>query len=201
MAAARWRGAKASVYRVPFITASTATGHFRLDRGDFLHNLIAGSSELGSFPSLNADLSVIQPVDYLCKTIVAVMVKDRFRIGFDFDFINKYAVSCNHFFKLMGAAAGANSGHDLLPFTKWREQALAHATAYPKSSLARIAAVLDGLTDAGAASAMLKGLPAGEHVFGGDVYPAPLVDKQLVRRYWDRINAVPVVRPTSNGAK
>ena len=188
VAAARWRGAKASVYRVPFITASTATGHFRLDRGDFLHNLIAGSGELGSFPSLNADLSVVQPVDYLSKTIVAVMVEDRFRIGVDFDFINKYAVSCNHFFKLMGAAAG---GHDLLPFTQWRERALAHATAYPKSSLARIAAVLDGLADEGAASAMLKGLPAGEHVFGGDVYPAPLVDQQLVRRYWDRINAVP----------
>ncbi|KAF3020741.1 hypothetical protein E8E15_003169 [Penicillium rubens] len=43
VAAARWRGAKASVYRVPFVAASAATGHFRVDRGDFLHNLIAGS--------------------------------------------------------------------------------------------------------------------------------------------------------------
>jgi amino acid adenylation domain-containing protein/thioester reductase-like protein len=75
MAAARWRGAKASVYRVPFVTAAASTGHFRLDRGDFLHNMIAGSLQMGSFPSLGGDLSVIQPVDYLCKTIVAVMVK------------------------------------------------------------------------------------------------------------------------------
>ncbi|OCL14727.1 nonribosomal peptide synthetase 7 [Glonium stellatum] len=180
VAAARWRGAKASVYRVPFVTASAATGHFRLDRGDFLHNLIAGSIEMGSFPSLDADLSVVQPVDYLCKTIVAVMVKDRSRIGHDFDFVNKYAVNCNHFFKLMmGAVAGGGNGHDLLPFPQWQQRALAYAAAHPTSSLARIAAVVDGLADESAAAAMLKGLPAGGQVFGGDVYPAPLVDEQL----------------------
>ncbi|CAD6592399.1 MAG: hypothetical protein ASARMPRED_006249 [Alectoria sarmentosa] len=201
LAAARWRGANASVYRVPFVTASTATGHFRLDRGDFLHNLIAGSIELGSFPSLDVDLSVVQPVDYLCRTIVAVMVKDRSRIGHDFDFINKYAVSCNHFFKLMGAAAGGDGGHELLPFTQWRQRALAYAAAHPTSSLARIAAVVDGLTNESAASAMLKGLPAGEHVFGGDVYPAPLVNEQLVRRYRDRIDAVTVVTSTAKIVK
>ena len=189
VAAARWRGAKASVYRVPFVTASAATGHFRLDRGDFLNNLIAGSIELGSFPSLDVDLSVVLPVDYLCRTIVAVMVQDRSRIGHDFDFMNKYATSCNHFFKLMGAAASADGGHDILPFTQWQQRALAYAAAHPKSPLARIAAVIDGLTDEGAASAILKGFPAGEHVFGGDVYPAPLVDEQLVRRYWERIDA------------
>ncbi len=48
VAAARWRGAKASVYRIPFVTASTL-GHFRLDRGDFLHNMIVESIELGYF--------------------------------------------------------------------------------------------------------------------------------------------------------
>lgn len=79
MAAARWRGAKASVYRVPFVTASAATRHFRLDRGDFLHNLIAGSIEMGSFPSLDADLSVVLPIDSLCRAIVTVMFKELSR--------------------------------------------------------------------------------------------------------------------------
>ncbi|KAG6359165.1 hypothetical protein INS49_012685 [Diaporthe citri] len=52
VSAARWRGARAIVYRLPFITASVSTGHFRRDRGDFLHGLIAGSVEIGGFPSL-----------------------------------------------------------------------------------------------------------------------------------------------------
>ncbi|MCJ1441372.1 MAG: hypothetical protein MMC23_001858 [Stictis urceolatum] len=202
VAAARWRGAKASVYRVPFVTASAASGHFRLDRGDFLHNMIAGSIEMGSFPSLDVDLSVVQPVDYLCQTIVAVMVKDRSRIGQDFDFINKYAVSCKYFFRLMmETAADASEGRTLLPFTEWQQRALDYAAAHPKSSLARIATVVDGLADESAASAMLKGLPTGEHVFGGDVYPAPLVDEQLVRRYRDRIRAVSAGTSTVNGVK
>lgn len=198
VAAARWRGAKASVYRVPFVTASAATGHFRLDRGDFLHNLIAGSIELGSFPSLDADLSVVLPVDYLCRTIVTVMVKDLSRIGHDFDFVNASAPGCNHFFTLMGAAVGGGDKYDILPFTQWQQRALAYATTNPTSPLARIAAVVDDLTDESAA-AMLKGLPVGEHVFGGDVYPVPIVNQQLVQKYRDRIDAVPAVRSTVPG--
>jgi thioester reductase-like protein len=61
-AAARWRGAKASVYRLPFITASSSSGSFRRDRGDFMHNFIAGCIEMGSFPSLSADLAAVLPV-------------------------------------------------------------------------------------------------------------------------------------------
>ncbi|OGM45074.1 hypothetical protein ABOM_006616 [Aspergillus bombycis] len=182
VAAARWRGAKASVYRVPFVTASAATGHFRLDRGDFLHNLIVGSLEMGAFPSLNANLSVVQPVDYLCKTIATLMVEDRSQIGHDFDFVNKNAVSSDYFFRLMG---GERCEH--IPFVSWRTRALDYAAAYPASSLARIAAVVDGLVDAEAVSSMLKGATAGEHVLGGDAYPAPIVDEELVQRYRDRI--------------
>ncbi|KAE8164277.1 polyketide synthase [Aspergillus tamarii] len=182
VAGARWRGAKASVYRVPFVTASAATGHFRLDRGDFLHNLIAGSLEMGAFPSLDANLSVVQPVDYLCKTIATLMVEDRSQIGHDFDFVNKNAVSSNYFFRLMG---GERCEH--IPFVSWRTRALDYAAAYPASSLARIAAVIDGLVDEEAASAMLKGATAGDHVLGGDVYPAPHVGEDLVQKYRDRI--------------
>ncbi|PYI27831.1 polyketide synthase [Aspergillus indologenus CBS 114.80] len=186
VAAARWRGAKASVYRVPFVAASGSTGHFRADRGDFLHNLIAGSIQLGSFPSLDADLSVVQPVDYLSKTIVAIMVNDRTRIGQDFDFVNRNAVSCNHFFKLLGDDdAGSTS---LLPFDEWQAKALAYAAVHPKRALGRIAAVIDGLPDANAAAAMLKGLPTGQHTLGSDIYPAPQVDKRLARCYRARID-------------
>ena len=55
------------------------------------------------------------------------------------------------------------------------------AIAHPKSSLTRIAAVVDDLTDERATSAMLESLPAGEHVFDDDIYSAPLVDRQFVR--------------------
>jgi amino acid adenylation domain-containing protein/thioester reductase-like protein len=184
VAAARWRGAKASVYRVPFVAASAATGHFRVDRGDFLHNLIAGSIQMRSFPCLDADLSVVQPVDYLSETVVAIMVHNRSRIGHDFDFVNKHAVSCNYFFKLMG---GDDAG-TLLPFHEWQLRALAYAAAHPRSALARIGTIIDGLADENAAAAMLKGLPTGKHVLGGDVYPAPLVDEQVARHYRDRID-------------
>lgn len=142
---------------------------------------------MGSFPFLDTHLSVVLPVDYQCKTIVAVMFTDRSRIGHDFDFVNKSAVRCNHFFKLMGGTGGTR--RNLIPFTRWRQLALAYAAEHPASSLARITAVIDGLADERAVSAMLECLPTGEHVFGGDIYPAPLVDGQLVRKYRDRIDA------------
>ncbi|KAG8416391.1 hypothetical protein J3458_006981 [Metarhizium acridum] len=71
IAAARWRGARAAIYRIPYVTASAATGHFRLARGDFLHNLIVGSINMGRFPLLDGDLSIVLPVDYLCRTMSA----------------------------------------------------------------------------------------------------------------------------------
>lgn len=183
VAAARWRGASASSYRLPFVTASTLTGHFRRDRGDFLHNWMAGSIELGAFPSLEADLAAVLPVDYLCKTIVAVMTLDMARIGRDFDFLNTKAPSLTHFFKMMGAAGG----QEVIPFDEWRDRALAHAAAHQTSPLARVAALIDGLT-AESAAAMLKASTVGEHVFGGEHYPAPAVDEQSVQKYVDRIN-------------
>ncbi|KAH7007558.1 polyketide synthase [Ilyonectria destructans] len=188
LAAARWRGAKASAYRLPFVSASATTGHFRLDRGDFLHNLISGSLEMGAFPALNGDLSVVLPIDYLCKSIVDVMTKNMHQIGKDFDFVNKRAPSFDDFFKLMSAASG---GKEIVPFSIWQQRALDYATAHPKSALARITAVIDGYTDE-TASAMVTGLPVGEHVFGGDDYPVPLFDQHSVGKYLDCINAAQV---------
>lgn len=194
VAAARWRGARASVYRLPFVGASASTGHFRLDRGDFLHNLIAGGIAMGSFPSLNADLSGVLPVDYLCRTIADVMTKDLARIGKDYDFINPQAPSFDRFFQLIGAAGG---GVEIVPFDEWRQRALAYATAHPSSSLARIAAVVDDLTQESMAC-MLEGLPVGPHVFGGEHYPSPPVDEQFARNYVERINAA---YPSSQAAE
>ncbi len=191
VAAARWRGAKASVYRLPFVGASTRTGHFRLDRGDFLHNLIVGGIAMGGFPSLNADLSAVLPVDYLCKTITDVMTNDPARVGQDYDFINPHAPSFDSFFELIGAASG---GAEIVPFAEWRRRALAYAAAHPTSSLARIAAVVDGLTEESAVS-MLESLPVGEHVFGGEQYPSPPVGEQFVRNYVDRIDAAYPMTP------
>ncbi|OTA96033.1 hypothetical protein M434DRAFT_377008 [Hypoxylon sp. CO27-5] len=174
VSAARWRGATASVYRFPFITASAKTGHFRRDRGDFLHNLIAGSIQMGSFPSVDADLSAVLSVDYLCKTVANVMTRDLHLVGQDFDFVNKRAPSFNEFFKLM---CEASVGKDIVPFDSWRERALAYAAAHRNSPLARISVVLDGLSKE-AAAAMLKSLPTGKHVFGDDD-TVPSFDGQL----------------------
>ncbi|KAI1085298.1 hypothetical protein F5B20DRAFT_590055 [Whalleya microplaca] len=184
VAAARWRGARAFVYRLPYVTASTTTGHFRLDRGDFLHNLIVGSLEMGSFPSLDADMSAVLPVDYLSKTIVAVMTQDLYRMGRDFDFLNTRATTCNDFFKLTSALSG---GKEIVTFSTWKQRALNYATAHSTSPLARIAAVFDSYTDETAAG-MFKGLSVGKHVFGGNEFPAPLLGKQFINMYLNRIH-------------
>ncbi|GAA3368398.1 hypothetical protein GCM10020367_06570 [Streptomyces sannanensis] len=184
VAAARWRGARASTYRLPFVAASTRTGHFRLDRGDFLHNLIVGGIAMGGFPSLSTDLTAVLPVDYLCRTIAEVMTGDLARIGKDYDFVNSKAPAFDRFFEMVGAADG---GAEIVLFDEWRQRALAFAAAHPTSSLARIAALVDGLTAEGLAD-MFAALPVGDAVFGGEDYPAPPVDEHFVRTYVDRIN-------------
>ena len=184
--AARFRGAEASSYRLPFVAASATKGHFRLDRGDFLNNLITGSLDLGAFPSINADLSAVLPVDYLCNTIATVMTEDQQRVGEDYDFVNLQAPTFNHFFKVMGTASG---GKKIVRFSEWHRRALEHAAAHPKGSLARITAILDDYTDE-TAGALMKGAPVGKHVFGRDVYPAPSLDEEYVHKYLNRINAV-----------
>jgi amino acid adenylation domain-containing protein/thioester reductase-like protein len=185
VAAARWRGARASAYRLPYVTASTATGHFRRDRGDFLHNLITGCLEMGVFPSVHADMSAVLPVDYLAKTIVAIMTRDSHRLGRDFDFLSTRAPTCSEFFKILGALDDGEP-REIIAFGEWKQRALNHATAHPTSPLARISAILDGYTDE-TVTGMFKGLPVGEHVFGGDDYPAPRLDDEFVKAYVDRI--------------
>ena len=59
------------------------------------------------------------------------------------------------------------------------------------TSLLRIAALLDSVTDDQKAAAMVTGSPVGEHVFGNNDYPVPLIDEQSVRRYVNQINTAP----------
>nr|UPN67559.1 hypothetical protein [Pestalotiopsis sp.] len=177
--AARWRGAVATIYRLPYVTASTTTGRFRLDRGDFLHSLVSGSLDMGAFPSLDADMSAVLPVDYLSKTITAVMTQDLNRMGRDFDFVNARAQTCNEFFGLLSAASG---GREIVAFSAWKQRALGHALANTAGPLARIAAVFDSYTDE-TAPGMFKGWTVGEHVLGGKDYPTPRLGEQFVRAY------------------
>ncbi|KAI1179735.1 polyketide synthase [Nemania sp. FL0916] len=183
--AARFRGAKASSYRLPFVAAS-ATGQFRRDRGDFLHNLITGSLELGVFPSIDAHLTAVLPVDYLCNTIVTALIEDRERAGEDYDFVNPQAPTFDHFFKLMGSAS---HGEEIVHFCEWRRRALEHASAHPQSALARIAAIIDGHDDDTAGN-LVKGCPVGKHVFGLNDHPAPAFDAKYAQSYLDCINSV-----------
>ncbi|KAK0648491.1 polyketide synthase [Cercophora newfieldiana] len=184
--AARWRGASTCVWRLPYATASSTTGHFRKDRGDFLHNLILGCLELGAFPSVNADMSAVLPVDYLAKTIVAVVTRDFHRLGKDYDFLNKQAVSCSEFFRTLGNVAGQEIAE--MPFGQWKEMVMGYAEENPGSPLARITAVLDNYTEENAAS-MFKGSIVGANVFGEDDYPAPALDREFVKAYLSQIRS------------
>ncbi len=188
MAAARWRGASASVYRLPFVGASAESGRFRLDRGDFLHNLIAGCIDLGSFPSLNCVLRGLLPVDYLATVITQVMMRDPERIGKNYDFINPQAPTFDNYVKLVNAT-GCNVKST--PFEKWQSDALQYAKEHQQSSLARIAALVDGLTQSDL-ELTLVGFPVGNDVFGGESYPCPAVDKKSVQAYVNLITATQI---------
>ncbi|CAI6331639.1 unnamed protein product [Periconia digitata] len=182
VAAARWRGAKASVYRLPFITASLATSHFRLNRGDFLHNFLSGCLELGAFPSIDQDLSAVLPVDYVADTIVNLIKQNATCDGFrDYDFIDSSPISFDHFFHLFGAAL---PGQEVVPFAKWNQRASSYAANHLASPLARIITLLDSVTDASGLAAMLSGPKCSrENVLGGDHYPAPAITKDFVAKY------------------
>ena len=183
---ARFRGAKASSYRLPFVAASTTNGHFRLDRGDFLHNLISGSLDMGAFPSLDANMSIVLPVDYLCDTIATVMTEDQKRIGEDYDFVNPLAPSFDHFFEIMGKISG---GKKIISFCEWHARSLKLTAKHPASPLARITTtILDGYNDE-TVSGLMKGNHVGKHVFGQADYPAPLLDDEYIHRYLDCIRA------------
>jgi amino acid adenylation domain-containing protein/thioester reductase-like protein len=185
VAAARWRGATASVYRLPYVTASTATGHFRQDRGDFLHNLITGCLELGAFPSIQADLSAVLPVDYLAQTVVAKMSSiPQGSSGQDYDFLNPHAPSCTEFFTSI-TQVDRSAPSEIIPFSAWKQKASVHIASHPGSPLARIAAVLDNYMDENC-STIFKGLSVGKHVLGGGLFPAPHLGDEFIERYLGR---------------
>lgn len=72
----------------------------------------------------------------------------------------------------------------IMAFGEWTQRALDYATVHPTSPLARSTAIFDGYTDEIVAG-MFKGLPVGEHVFGGHDY-APSTDEELVTAYLSR---------------
>ncbi|KAI1368096.1 hypothetical protein F5Y08DRAFT_347525 [Xylaria arbuscula] len=189
VSAARWRGAKASIYRLPYVTALSSTGEFRRDRGDFLHNIIVGSLEIGCLPSLNpcVSMSSVLPVDYLSSIIVSAMTQEQGRSGRDYDFINTRAPSYNDFFELI--RHNASGVKDCVKFSVWKQLAEDYARAHPASSLARVAVVLEKHTDA-TAGELFKGRSyVRENVLGGDICPAPPLDANFVRTYLDRIRS------------
>ncbi|UNI19584.1 Type I Modular PKS [Purpureocillium takamizusanense] len=105
VAEARLRGANASIYRLPLIFASSDTGIYEPGIEDVLHCLIVGSLETGRYPSLDADLSAVMPVDYLCTSLASIMVQQPRLMGCDVDFENPQALRFDDFFSMMGAGA------------------------------------------------------------------------------------------------
>ena len=186
VAAARWRGARANIYRLPFVTASSATGHFRSNNGDFLHNLISGGLAIKAFPSVDADMSRVLPVDYLSKVIIDMMNRGIDDNGRDLDFVNPNAPTCTEFFQLVGSVS---SGIELMPFNDWKIRALEYGATHSTSHLARIASIFYDYNNDNAAS-LFKGLPVGKDTLGNTVYPAPPLDQAFVRGYIDQLKTL-----------
>ncbi|PVH94151.1 polyketide synthase [Periconia macrospinosa] len=196
---ARWRGCRVSIYRVPYATASASSGQFRRSRSNFLHNFIAGSIELGCFPLIaGADLSNVLPIDYLANTIVAIATTGSESLesgtgcgGQDFDFANnKNAISLESLFRLMIEAAGGGGGGrgEIVPFSEWRDRAMGFVARNPESHLGRIAVVIEACSEEKSAAEMFKPAFVGPRVLGGaDMYPAPVVSLEIVRKYVERI--------------
>jgi len=185
VAAAQWRGALASVYRLPFIGACAVTGKFRLDQGDFLHNLIAGCIDMGSFPELNGELRGLISVDYMADVISKVIVEDPERIGKHYDFCNAKAPTINEYVDLVSA-----TGHEVqtLPYEQWQIKALEQAKGDKTRSLARISALVDHLSQT-ELEIMLRGYPVSKDVFGDDLYPYPQMTVGSINAYVEQINA------------
>ncbi|KAH8172608.1 AMP-binding enzyme domain-containing protein [Sarocladium implicatum] len=188
VAAARWRDAQATIYRLPYVTASSTTGHFRHDQGDFLHNLIVGCRQMGSYPQIDADLRSVLPVDYVAKTVVSLISNDRDKQGQDYDFLNATAPTCDEFFNSIMVANGGPVS--LLPFGEWKKKAMVAAEEDPSGSLAKISVVLDSFT-AETAHTMFKGHKLGRNVLGAGDYPTPPMDASFATRYMSQIGSCP----------
>ncbi|KAK4447373.1 hypothetical protein QBC34DRAFT_382330 [Podospora aff. communis PSN243] len=190
--AARWRGAKTCIYRLPYVTASRKNGHFRMDRGDFLHNLILGCFELGSYPWVDSDMSIVLPVDYLAEVVGSIVTRDLDRIGKDYDFVNKQAQSVPEFFQMiakmgsgdryLGLNHDGSGGMKELPFAEWKYKFEVYVRDAQESQLAKIAPLLDRFTEENAWT-MFTRCGVGENILGETDYPAPALDENWAAKY------------------
>jgi hypothetical protein len=179
--AARFQGAGAFSYRLPFVAVSSTNGQFRHDQGHFLNQPITGSLDIKAFPSLDADLSAVLPVDYLSGVIADMITTKQQQAGEDYDFVNPLAKSFNDCFGMLSIASGVRK---IFSFREWHRRALAYATAHSGTSLTRITAVFDGYTDQTAGS-LMKGNPVGKYTFGRDTYPLQHLTKNTRRSMWN----------------
>ncbi|KXJ93604.1 polyketide synthase [Microdochium bolleyi] len=193
VSSARWRGAKASIYRLPYVSAAASTGHFRLDRGDFLHNIVAGSiADLGGrFPRLGrASLDLVLPVDHLARCIVDSILKQNAqgsRVGHDLNFLNPDPLTFEKYFTLLAAASGVEPDCALIAYAEWRVQALAFAAEHPGSALARIATVLDSCATEQDAVDMFRFSGIATRHLACAEFPHTQFDGESARAYVERI--------------
>lgn len=184
VSAARFCGVRASTYRLSFVAASNRTGHFRLDRGGFLNNLISGSVDLGAFPAINADLYSVLPVNSICRTIATVLEgEDAMETWQDYDFVHFQLPIFSRFFKDMAAASDCKAD---IPFGEWRQLALNHTAVHPKSVLACIATIIDGHTEQTVGFLMKSG-PIGKHTLSSEGSLGPLIDRAHAERHVERL--------------
>ncbi|KAJ6439257.1 hypothetical protein O9K51_07142 [Purpureocillium lavendulum] len=202
VAEARLRGAKASVYRLPLIFASSDTGIYEPGIKDVLHCLIIGSLETGRYPSLDADVSSVMPVDYLCRSIADIIVQQPQFIGYDVGFQNPQALRFNDFFSLM---ATAGEGETILPLVEWRQLVMARAVSHPTGRVTHVADVLCRFSD-GAILAIVKGTEVEREPISGDnrlwgnvLHPPPVIDGNYVSKYLARVGTEN--RPASNAER
>ncbi|KAJ2979129.1 hypothetical protein NQ176_g3436 [Zarea fungicola] len=190
VSAARSRGAKTSIFRLPLIFASSETGHFNSEP-DFLHLLIVGSLLMGKFPSLDGDLSAWMPIDYLCQAIASAMMQNHSLPNNDVDFVHsQHPLSLKHVFTTI---SGADEQQHIVPLDEWRRCLLARAVSQPAGQLARVADIVSQWTDQ-EILAMFKARPMDKHspcedhhTGAGDICPTSVIDETHLRKYLARI--------------
>ncbi|OAR01528.1 hypothetical protein LLEC1_01510 [Akanthomyces lecanii] len=193
VAEARARGAKASIFRLPSMFASSETGHFKAGPENLLHCLIAGSLLMDKFPALDGDLSAWMPVDYLCRTVTAVMMEHSSLINHDFDFANKAALKLKDLFAEMSGMLATGERRLDVPLDEWRRCVLAEAVSHPTGRFARLADILSQYTDQDMV-AMFNIAPLEKHVslhghaWGHDICPTPVIDEEHLKKYLAQID-------------
>jgi len=141
---------------------------------------------MGAFPLVHADMSAVLPVDYLAKTIVAIMTLDFHRLGRDFDFLSSRAPTWHRIFQADCDLSGGKP-KEMIAFGAWKQRALTMPLCIQRVPLP--ASLQSWIT-----TQMKLRLPCSRFASWracpwGDDYPAPSINEEFVNAYLNRMHS------------